>query len=185
MYGAWIPLPRQKGCLQCLSSVGLLVRIYMVCLPPTASYGCEVWGHYRLPPAAANLRRALAKLRGALAKSYLHLLRQIWGVSGSTAEFILLAELGLQSLPDAWLLRRATFWNALAALPPASLYKKMALNTCAWCLLACLKPSGKRDMIWRLDRTPWTLLTSRSCAPTSDSAGVLSEEVWTFAPGPA
>ena len=34
-------------------------------------------------------------------------------------------------LPDQWLLRAATFWNALAALPPTSMYKRMALNASA------------------------------------------------------
>ena len=33
---------------------------------------------------------------------------------------------------DQWLLRAATFWNALAALPPGSSYKQMALNAWAW-----------------------------------------------------
>ena len=114
-------LQRQYGRLQCLSSVGLLFRIYMVCVPPTAPYGCEVWGHYKLQIATAASRQALAK-------SHLHILRQISGVGSSTAVSILLAEFGLMSLPGQWLLRAATFWNALAALPPTSLYKKMALG---------------------------------------------------------
>ena len=41
---------------------------------------------------------------------------------------ILLAESGLMCLPDQWLLRAATFWNVLAALPPGFLYKWMALD---------------------------------------------------------
>ena len=43
-----------------------------------------------------------------------------------------LAEFGLMCVSDQWLLRAATFWNALAALPPGSLYKQMALNAWAW-----------------------------------------------------
>ena len=45
---------------------------------------------------------------------------------------ILLAKFGLMCLPDQWLLRAATFWNALAALPPTSIYTKMAFNASAW-----------------------------------------------------
>ena len=45
---------------------------------------------------------------------------------------ILLAEFGLMWFPDQWPLRAATFWNALAALPPGSLCKQMALDACAW-----------------------------------------------------
>ena len=125
MYGAWALLQRQYGRLQCPSSVGLLFRVYMVCVPPTASYGCEVWGHYKLTAATAASR-------GALAKSHLHILRQISGVRSKTAVSILLAEFGLMCLPDQWLLRAATFWNALAALPPTSIYKNMALDTSTW-----------------------------------------------------
>ena len=33
MYGAWALLQRQHGRLQCLSSVGLLFRVYMICVP--------------------------------------------------------------------------------------------------------------------------------------------------------
>jgi hypothetical protein len=44
---------------------------------------------------------------------------------------ILLAEC-MMCLPDQWLLRAATFCNALAALPPTSIYKRMALDTSTW-----------------------------------------------------
>ena len=90
MYGAWALLKRQYGRLQCLSSVGLLFRIYMVCL----------------------IRRLMLVRCG----------------HGPIA----LAEIGLMCPPDQWLLRAATFWNVLAALPPGSLYKQMAVDACAW-----------------------------------------------------
>ena len=70
MYGAWALLRRQYGRLQCLSSVGLLFSVYMVCVSPTASYSCEVWGHCKLQTATAASREALAK-------SHLHILRHI------------------------------------------------------------------------------------------------------------
>jgi hypothetical protein len=50
--------------------------------------------------------------------------------------------------------------------------------------LACPRPSEKGGKIWRSDRAPWTLLPSRSCAPTSYSAGMLSAKILTFALGP-
>ena len=52
-----------------------------------------------------------------------HILRHISGVMSSTAVSVPLAECGLMCLPDQWLLRTATFWNALAALPPGALHK--------------------------------------------------------------
>ena len=182
MYGAWALLQRQYGRLQCLSSVGLLARIYMVCVPPTASYGCEVWGHYKLHSATAASREALAK-------SHLHILRQISGVRSSTAVSILLAEFGLMPLQDQWLLRAATFWNAIVALPPTSLYKKMALDACTWaaCVSKAVRGTGydfsirqgalahidlqvlsshlrqRRDAVWdNLDICPRTCPTEKS-----------------------
>ena len=123
--GAWALLQRQYGRLQCPTSMGLLFRVYMICVPPTASYSCEVLGHY-------NLKAATAASCEALAKSHLHILRHISGVRSKSAVSILLAEFGLMCLPAQWLLRAATFWNALAALPPTPVYRKMALNASAW-----------------------------------------------------
>ena len=96
---------------------------------------------------------------------------------------ILLAEFGLMPLPDQWLLRAATFWNAIAALPPTSLYKRW-LWMPAPGLLVCRRRSGVRGMISVSDKVLWIMLTSRSCLPTSGSAGMLSEIIWTFALGP-
>ena len=171
-------LQRQHGRLQCLSSVGLLFRVYMVCVPPTASYGCEVWGHYKFQIATAASGSCQA-----LAKPHLHILRQISGVRRSTAVSVLLAEFGLMCLPDQWLLRAATFWNALAALPPTSLYKKMALAfACAWAtgVSKAVRGTGY-DMSIRqgaMDHIDVHWRSGRSCLPTSGSAGILSGMIW-------
>ena len=144
-------------------------------MPPTASYGCEVWGHYKLTAATAASCEALAK-------SHLHILRQISGVRSKTAVSIHLAEFGLMCLPDQWLLRAATFWNALAALPPTP--------TKEWLWMS---PPGPRMCPAQLDvhgitflsaRVTWFTLTSRSCLRISGSAGMLSGKLWTFALGP-
>ena len=124
MCAAWALLKRQYGRLQCLSSVGLLFRLYMVCVPSTASYGCEIWGLPRLPTAAAAARQQLSQ-------SYLHMLREISGVRRCTPTPILLAEFGIKSLPDQWLLRAAGFWNSLASLPIGNVFRHVALDACS------------------------------------------------------
>ena len=81
------------GCLQCLSSVGLLFRLYMVCVPATASYGCEIWGPYMLQASAAAARQQLSQ-------THLHMLKEISGARQRTPISVLLTEFGLKSLPD-------------------------------------------------------------------------------------
>ena len=79
------------GRLQCLASVGLLFRVYKACVPPTAAYGCEIWGFQQFPQRFSALRQELVT-------SHLQMLKEITGVRGSTSTDILLAELGLKSL---------------------------------------------------------------------------------------
>ena len=42
MCAAWALLKRQYGRLQCLSSIGLLSKRYIACVPRTASHDCEI-----------------------------------------------------------------------------------------------------------------------------------------------
>ena len=123
MCAAWALLKRQYGRLQCLSSVGLLFRLYMACIPSTASYACELWGPYRLPAQSAAARQQLSL-------AHTHMLREISGVRRSAPTSVLLAEFGLRSMPDQWLLRAAGFWNSLAALPQANVFRRIALDAC-------------------------------------------------------
>ena len=44
---------------------------------------------------------------------------------------ILLAEFGIKSLPDQWLLRAAGFWNSLASLPVGNVFRHVALDACS------------------------------------------------------
>ena len=124
MSAAWALLKRQYGRLQCLSSVGLLFRLYIVCVPSTASYACEIWGSSRFPASAAAVWQQLSQ-------SHLRMLREISGVRKCTPIPILLAEFGLKSLPDRWLLRAAGFWNSLASLPICYVFRHVALTACS------------------------------------------------------
>ena len=96
---------------------------------------------------------------------------------------ILLAEIGLMCLPNQWLLRAATFWHTLAALPPGSLYKEMALDACA-CVSSMSRAIRGRGYDLCIRQDDMDHIDSRSCLPTSRSTGMLSGITWTFALGP-
>jgi len=49
MWGAWATLQRQFAGLECGVALGLLPRVYAACVPPVASYGCELWGLRAVP----------------------------------------------------------------------------------------------------------------------------------------
>ena len=154
MWAAWAMLKRQYGRLQCLSSVGLLFRLYTACVPPTACYGAEVWGPYPFPGVVTAARQGLAKI-------HLQILRELSGVRGSVSNAILLTELESRALPDLWMIRAAKFWNSLAALPPCHLYKRIAMHAChsavtssvrnwAWSMFRKVRDLGY-DMNIRID----------------------------------
>ena len=121
MFAAWALLKRQYGRLQCLSSVGLMFRVYEACVPPAAAYACEIWAFQRFS-------RAFSTSKLDLATSHLQLLKEITGVRGSTSTDILLAELGLKSPQHVWLLRAAKFWNNLAGKPHGNIYSTIAFG---------------------------------------------------------
>ncbi len=124
MWVAWALLKRQYGKLQCSTSVGLLLHLYGVCVPPTASYGCEVWALRRVP--AGEVRKS----RDKLPTSHLQILKDIAGVRTAVPTAVLLKELGVQPLHEMWWQRVVKFWNHLVDLPACSLHKQIALDDC-------------------------------------------------------
>jgi hypothetical protein len=127
-------------------SIWLLLRLYNVCVPPTASYGCELWAPYRLTGETRGYRDALES-------SHLQMLKNICGTRFTVPTAILLHELSAQPLSFSWLIRAARFWNNLACLPPATLHHRLALDACkdavchnvrnwAWGMLHSLKAVG-------------------------------------------
>ena len=92
---------RKYGNLQCAASIGLLLKLILMCVMPTASYACEIWGwcSFRSPAPSPSVK--------LLESSYLVMLKMLLGVRPSVATPILLAELGLQPLSHHWLKRMA------------------------------------------------------------------------------
>ena len=184
MFGAWALLKRQYGRLQCLASVGLMFRVYEACVPPTAAYGCEIWGFQQLPQQFRILRKDLVT-------SHLRMLKEITGVRGSTSTDILLAELGLKPLQHVWLLRAAKFWNSLAGKPPGNLYRCIALDSCRAAVRLesatghgpCSRPFVLLDMSSAFDLITWMSLISLPCGSTLYNNVILFGKAWIFVQG--
>ena len=70
---AWSLLLQRFRDLQCGVSLPLLLALYQSTVPPTASYGCELWGVRHCKSAARKQRESLARL-------HVQYLRQICGV---------------------------------------------------------------------------------------------------------
>jgi hypothetical protein len=114
MWAAWSALTRQYGNLQCAPSIGLLLKVFLACLVPTASYGCEVWACTKFPTALES--------QSTLETDFLLILKLLLGVRVTTATPAVYEELGVLSLPHHWLKRVATFWNSLQSLPSDHLF---------------------------------------------------------------
>ena len=96
---------------------------------------------------------------------------------------ILLAEFGHQTV---WC---ASPINSCSAQPPSGMRCHLALHKTRWLWGLhlghyCWGQSGVQGMISVSGRMTWITLTSRSCLPTSGSAGMLSRIIRTFAVGP-
>ena len=122
MWGAWAALQRKYAGLDCGVSLGLLACLHRACIPPVASYGCELWGLRDMPSRLAASRRKLST-------GHVNMLRQISGLRKSTPpEVVFLETMGVP-LPDSWLLRTVAFWNNLSNLPDTSVFKRVALDS--------------------------------------------------------
>jgi hypothetical protein len=190
MWGAWAQLKQQYGKLQCSMSVGLLLRLYDACVPPAASYACEVWGLRGLRTGASRRGRA------ALLSSHLKILKELAGVPNSAHAAILLKELGQQSFNRAWWRRIIKFWNNLAALPADHFRRQVALDDCwdavpcnvknwAWAFMRGLRALGfefpiRFDTLVPVQQGPATLCCS-FWVPRPRMFGM----ILTFALGPA
>ncbi len=141
MIPAWALLRRQYGRLSCASSVGLLLRVYDACVPPTASYGCEVWGCYTFPAASSALRASLAQ-------QHLQTLKHILGVRSTVNTHVLWQEVPVKRLEVVWLQRTVKFYNRLAAAPIGDLYRRIAIASCRSAL-----SQNVRNWAWSLCRS--------------------------------
>ena len=196
MLGLWAQSRRQYGNLQCVRSVGLLLHLYNTCVPPTGSYGCEVWGLRSLPAGASR------KGRDALSCSHLQILRGLTVVPTSVNIVVLLQELGQRPLSPLWWKRIVSFWNSLCDLPDDSLYRQVAMDDIsdadthhirnwAWsfrCNLrdigyefgsTCLLPVCLKAVLQLLDAQLWNTLDMcpRTC-PSQDAT--LCTYLWWF-----
>ena len=60
VFAAWALLRRHYERLQCLTSLGLMFRVYEAFLPRAVAYTCEIWAFQRFSLAFSTSRLDLA-----------------------------------------------------------------------------------------------------------------------------
>ena len=99
---------------------GMQLRVFHACVPPVASYACELWSTVALPRAATKAKRQMEA-------AYLTALRRILTLSPSVASPIVLQESGSRPISHTWLHRTTKFYNNVLALPADSLCRRILL----------------------------------------------------------
>ena len=101
-------------------SPGMQLRVFHACVPPVASYACELWSTIELPRAATTAKRQVET-------AYVTALRRILALSPSVSTPIVLEESSSRPLHHIWLQRTAKFYNNVLAMPEHSLCRRILL----------------------------------------------------------
>ena len=113
---------QQCGGIRCEESLDLLISVFEACVPPTASYGCEVWSVF----AGGQGSLIRTPERRKLSKLHLTQVKQLLGVRKTTPTSVLWQETHIKPLEDTWLLRAVGFYNLLCDMPESNLYRQIA-----------------------------------------------------------
>ena len=153
MSRAWMALRRRYAALRCSLSLHLILHLYMTCVPPVGSYGCEIWGCLKM---AAGDRRE----RDAMQTEHMQRVRSMAGIRCAVPVAIVYRELGIQPLHHLWLDRQITFWNNLTALRETSLFRKVLIDGCVNAEFL-----GVRNWVWEFQATleKYGYVVHRSC----------------------
>jgi hypothetical protein len=127
-------LTRAYSNLGCKISMKLLVELYLACLAPIISYGCEIWAFKSFQgKQSASVRSRPSS--APLLEAHKRVLTQILGVRLTTPEAILNWELHIHSLWSTWILCVVRFWNNIASMKPDTIDYKVLLQNLRLVLL--------------------------------------------------
>ena len=118
---AHILLQRQYLGLRCAMSLSLMLGLYMACVPPVGSHGCELWG-------LSKMNAGQKKERQTIATDHMRQVRALAGISKTVPAVIVSRELDVLELHDVRLERQVTFWNNVASLPFHNFFYKVMLD---------------------------------------------------------